>query len=74
MLSASSDADRSGGFAELSPLEAKEIATKLTLLSRPREVIAAVNDGVFEVEKIDQGIHLVVDKYDGTNCRMEYGE
>ena len=64
LLSASSDADKVAGFVELSPNEAKDIANDLTLLARPREVMATVRGGVFEVETIAQGVHLVVRDYD----------
>lgn len=42
----------------------KRAAHKLVLLSRPHEVTATVVSGVFSVETIDRGVHLVVRDYD----------
>ena len=42
----------------------KRAAEMLVILSRPREVTATVKGGVFEVETIAQGVHLVVRDYD----------
>ncbi len=44
----------------------KKAAEVISLLSRSREVIATVCGGVFEVDTMDQGVHMVVRDYDIT--------
>lgn len=54
----------------------KRAAHKLVLLSRPLEVTATVRSGVFEVETIEEGVHLVVIDYDieGDTQAVDYDQ
>lgn len=64
LLLASSDADRSGGFVELSPVEAKEIAAKLTNLSREKVVTGSIEGGVLSLGEVPKGVAVDIRDYD----------